>query len=196
MFDENDYVMNLFTEMIGVVLGTCITVFVIDRLREYRERENLKLRLIREVGSGSNEFAKNAVSWLRAEGWLEGDDGLLKGKVLNWADLRGAFLRKANLHKVQLIEANLQEANLQCANLQEAWLIDAEMQGAKLQGADLRKAELEDAELEGAILPDATKYTDNTDMERFTDSDHAMYKMTLKSINFYRGILGVKRLRV
>ena len=52
--EQDGYKMNLFTELLGIAA----TVFVIDRLRAYRDREDLKRRLVREVGSRSNEFAK------------------------------------------------------------------------------------------------------------------------------------------
>ena len=192
--EDPGYKMNLFTEGLGVFVSIGITVLIIDRLDERRSTQRLKRRLVREVGSGSNEFAKNAVSWLRAEKWLEDDNGLLRESDLNWADLRGANLRKVNLQGAQLIEAKLHDAIFHGANLQEAWLINARLRGAELQGADLRFVDLEDAELEGAKLPDGTIYCDNTDMERFTNPNHFQYKITLKQINWIRGGLDAKPL--
>lgn len=189
------YEMNLYTEALGVLVSIGITVLLIDQLNERRETQHLKHRLIREVGSGSNEFAKNAVSWMRSENWLENDDGLLKESNLNWTDLHCANLQKANLQNAQLINANLQKATLHGSNLKGAWLVNAKLQKSELQGADLRFAHLDDAELEGAKLPDGTNYTDDIDMERFTDPNHGQYKLTLKNINRLRRGFGLKPLR-
>ena len=209
--DYQDYHMNLYTEMIGVVVSIGITVFVIDRVYErretarlkgqaqrekVRETQELKERLVHQAGSRVNQIAVNAVEELRHNGWLQGDDGLLEKADLTEANLRGANLKKANLQGAWLTEANLQGAKLQWADLREAELIDAKFQGAQLQGADLRKAEMEEAKLDGAILPDGSEYTDETCLARFTSPAHGQYKMTRKSINtLYRGVLGVKKLR-
>jgi uncharacterized protein YjbI with pentapeptide repeats len=117
----------------------------------------------------------------------------LEGANLNEADLQGAhlegaFLREAKLREASLFRASLQRAHLEGANLSEADLRDADLRdadlrGAKLIWANLRGANLGEAELEGAylgeakcndntILPDGTKWTPDTDMARFTDSDH------------------------
>lgn len=76
-FDDGkqDYRMNLFTEGMGIVA----TVFFINRIYEYRDRKNLKCRLIREAGSRANAIAISAIDQLREEGWLTGDKSSLKG---------------------------------------------------------------------------------------------------------------------
>ena len=207
----DDYVTNIYTELIGVILSTGVTVVVVDRMYErretarlkgqaqrekVRETQELKERLVHQAGGRVNQTAVNAVEELRHKGWLQGDDGLLEKADLTEANLRGANLKKANLQGAWLTEANLQGAKLQWADLREAELIDAKFQGAQLQGADLRKAEMEEAKLDGAILPDGSEYTDETCLARFTSPAHGQYKMTRKSINtLYRGLLGVKKLR-
>ncbi len=196
--------MNLLTEGLGVLVSTAITVLIVDRLAENRETERLKRRLVREVGSGSKEFAANAVSWLRAEGWLTGGDGLLRGENLQDANLEGALLQEANLAGANLQDAslvrtklqgarleganltntNLQDASLIGTNLQGARLENIELQGADLFGADLRGANLVEAKLEkanlfGAILPDGTICnTHYPDMEKFTNKSHDDFEKT------------------
>ena len=151
-YDNRDYVMNLVTEGIGVLASIGITVLFIDQLNAHRERKNLKRRLVREARSRSNDIAISAVEWLRAEGWLTGDDGLLQGTRLRNANLRGVDLTKANLQRVDLSWANLQRANLTKAKLQGAILGMAELQGANLMWAFLQRAHLSLAFLQGAHL--------------------------------------------
>ena len=134
--DQNGYELNLFTELIGI--GA--TVFVIDRLRAFRDRENLKARLVREVGSGSNEFARNAISWLRHEGWLEGDAGVLKQADLKRANLEGVDLRRANLQGARLDEAILRKADMSDACLRNAHLYLADLEDANLNATDANGA--------------------------------------------------------
>lgn len=154
-FSGDDYWMNLFTEGIGVVASIGITVLIIDRLYANRDRErqtqDLKERLVREAGSRSNNIAIPAVEQLRNKGWLEGDDGLLKGANLFCANLKKADLSKANLQGSDLSEANLREANLDEANLKKARLDGAKLKKASLE-ADLQGADLSEANLKGAFL--------------------------------------------
>ena len=89
-FLEGDYPIGLYSEFISII----ITIVVLDQINEYRDTQRLKRRLIGEASSQSNETAKSAVDWMRREGWLIGENGLLKG-----ADLSGAIL-KAQISKV------------------------------------------------------------------------------------------------
>lgn len=130
--------------LIGLVpeaIGIGFTVFFLDRIYQKREIENRKKRLIGEAGSQSNETAKSAVDWIRREGWLTGDNGLLKGADLRDANLEGANLSLANLEGANFLGANLKDANLSGANLKGATL------RAKLEGANLTQANLEEADL-------------------------------------------------
>ena len=74
----------IILEVAGIIVGEGLSIFitisVVNKWYARRERKSLQHQLVREVGSRSNEFAKNAVSRLRAEAWLVGDDGLLQGK--------------------------------------------------------------------------------------------------------------------
>ena len=146
-----EYLPDLITELMGIG----VTVLVIDWLYELRAKRELKHRLVREVGSGSNEFAKNAVSWLRAEGWLVGDGGLLQGQKLNGANLNGSALFEANLRESCLFAADLREAKLSKAQLQEADLRQADLRGAGLIQANLHKAILGWADLRQTLFEEA-----------------------------------------
>lgn len=135
---EWEYGMNVFTEMIGIG----VTVLIVDELNRRRLREEYKRQLVDDAASISNEIAKNAVHQLRRKGWLEGENGLLKGAYLGGANLQEANLEFANLQGTELIASNLRAAKLWFANLR-----NADLRGANLNGADLS-----DADLKGAVL--------------------------------------------
>lgn len=155
------YATNLYTEIMSILA----TVGILDFFNQRRDTQNLKKRLIREAGSRSNETAKSAVEWLRAEGWLEGSHGLLQGADLvatNLQDanlfdsnLRGAYLGGANLKQAFLPGANLIQAYLGGANLQKADLFEANLERANVLQADLESTDLGGANLQGANLKDA-----------------------------------------
>lgn len=150
--DESDR--DVIVEAAGIVvaeaLSVTVTVFVVNRWYDKRQRTDLQNQLLREVGSGSNEFAKNAVSRLRAEGWLTGANGLLQLRELNHSNLRNAHLRDANINNAKLVRASLKNADLVNANLASSVLFGADLRGAQLQGANLRAADLRCADLRDA----------------------------------------------
>lgn len=149
------------------LLGAAMTIVILERLVDYRsqlrETKRLKKRLIRELGSQSNETTKAAVDWMRAEGWLtvEDDIQLLKGidleqaGILVGSNLQGVNLVHANLQGANLFGAKLQGAFLNGANLQDANLRQTQLQGAWLSSANLKDADLWVANLKGAHLTDA-----------------------------------------
>ena len=155
-----DSLKRLFAVAFEVFLGAGVTILFIDRLNAYRNRKDLQRRLIREAGSRSHDVAISAVEWMDREGWLTGEDGLLKGANLRearlkdarmeGANLEGANLELADLSKVRLKAAKLRDATLKFAKLHNAKLNEAEMQSAKCHGA-----EMPDARLGGACLEDA-----------------------------------------
>lgn len=146
----NDYRANLFTELMGIAF----TALVIDWIYRLRIRHELRNRLVREAGSRSNAIAIGAVEWLRAEGWLEGNEGLLQGEDTNLdnANLEGADLRGANLRGTRLRKANLGGADLSRANLQNAKLYRADFTGARVLGTDFKYADLRSADLRAAVM--------------------------------------------
>lgn len=175
--NDTGYGTNLYTEFISIA----VTVFIIDSLNrrrdeKRREREH-KDRLLGEVCSPNNDTAIEAVHELRANGWLCGENGLLKGKVLVVSELHGivgasigvrlnnSILRNANLEKTklefaelenaELEQANLEGANLSHANLKKAKLGKCNLKNVNLRGADLTSAILSRADLTGADLLDA-----------------------------------------
>src|SRR5664279_3826006 len=126
------YGVNLYTSIISIG----VTVLILDELNRRRSKRDaeveLKRQLVDDAASTSNPIAVNAVHQLSRKGWLQGDNGLLKGADLRLANLQQAFLLDANLKGARLIDANLQEANLIAANLQNATLSHARLQGAIL----------------------------------------------------------------
>lgn len=150
--------LNLFTD--GVALAA--TVFLVDRFYRYRDKSSLQNRLVGEAGSRSHDVAISAVEWMEREGWLRGEDGLLRGANLRearlqdvsmeGANLEGAILEAADLRNAKLNEANLNGTNLFRANLQGASLQEANLRGAKLSWANLSHANLDEAHLENAEL--------------------------------------------
>lgn len=106
-FDWRGLAGNLSTELIGAV----ITYFIIDRIINQQEQEQqLKERLIREMGNRNNAVSSRAVDELRERGWLS--DGSLSGWFLSDADLQGLYLRDANVAGMGLYRSNLKEARI------------------------------------------------------------------------------------
>ena len=106
-------------------------------------------------------------------GWLTGAN--LYGAYLRGANLDRANLTDANLTGAHLTDANLRGADLTRANLTRAYLRGANLDRANLTdahlyGADLRDANLDRANLHGAFLPDGTRWTPETDMQKWTQS--------------------------
>ncbi|MCY4540518.1 MAG: pentapeptide repeat-containing protein [Chloroflexi bacterium] len=147
-----DYVTNIYTELIGVILSTGVTVVIVDQFYERRDKERLKHQLVREAGSSINAVAINAIEQLRLNGWLIGEEGLLRGAQLRDADLRGANLKEVNLQGASLWNAKLDEADCYNANLQYAFLHNASLQKAKLNGANLQESMLMGSNLREALL--------------------------------------------
>lgn len=107
----------------------------------------------------------------------------LSGAYLEFADLSGADLYAANLSGADLKIADLSGADLRQANLSGATLFSTNLSGAdltmtKLSGANLYNANLSGAILEhttfdeNTILPRWSKWTPDTDMDRFTNPKH------------------------
>jgi|GEM_PF-2361156 len=141
---------NFATEMIGAILTFALFEMLINA-------NNRQETLIRQMGSGDNATALNAVNELRADGYLF--DGTLQGKTLENASLTGA---------------NLVDANLSGTRLRNTDLSDAKLMNANLEGADLRYANLENATLLNAhfdsktILPDEQHWHPAIDMTVYT----------------------------
>lgn len=204
---------SLLQQLLPEAIGIGFTVFFLDKIYQQREEQRKitekKERLVRETASTVRDVAVKAIEELRATGWLY--FGLLNGATLFDASLWGLDLNNANLERASLNGANLSEANLLGANLSGAVLQDANLSGALLEHANLSGALLSFTNLSGAVLqranlkgaylgnanlsgvdfrnvtlPDGTKWTPDTDMERFTDTEHPEFKAILKKINAIR----------
>jgi uncharacterized protein YjbI with pentapeptide repeats len=82
-------------------------------------------------------------------------------------------MSKANLQEAKLWVANLAAVDMSSANLAYADLAGANLHGTNLSSAYLKGANLKQVRFdENTILPDGTRWTPNTDMERFTNPEH------------------------
>jgi len=157
----NDLDLNLSTGLLGVVASTGVTLFFLDKLNERRDRNNLKQRLKGEAGSRSHDIAISAVEWMDREGWLRGEDGLLKGADLREAQLKGAWMDGANFERAKLRNADLRGARLEgarfrCAKMPESRLYRAKLNRARMRCSYLGSAYAERADFSGACLQNAT----------------------------------------
>ncbi len=172
------FIMDLVPEAVGILF----TVFILDRLNEQRELEQLQNRLVREASGQANEASKLACDWMQFEGWLTGDASLLAGDKIWRANMVGVDLSSANLVKTDFYRSDLTGANLYRIDALNANFAYANMSGCDLVAANLKGANLEGANIEGiiwdhhnqspAILPDGQPWTAETDMKRFTDYRH------------------------
>lgn len=157
-----------------------ITVIIIDTANRWRELQQHKQQLIRQMGSIIRDEAIAAAEALAENGWLfDGAltnayltnanldkanllDAALEGATLRYAKLGMAKLRGSNLQRADMEGANLEQAEMRYANLQEASLHDAllgyadlhgaTLKDARLGGADFRFANLSYTNLQGATL--------------------------------------------
>lgn len=151
-FTDNDnflgYSTNIFTEL----LSAGITILVLDRLNQRRAINYLKNRLPILAKSLNNGVAVEAANEMWFSGWLDGENGLLKGADLRIADLQGAYLMGAELSNTIFWKTNLKQVNLSRANFEGANLVGANLEGAILRETNLKGAQLMGTNFEGAIL--------------------------------------------
>jgi uncharacterized protein YjbI with pentapeptide repeats len=144
-----------FSNIHSDLIGTGITVLILGNLDKYLRINDEKRRLILQMGSPDNSFAREAVRQLQHQGWLYNGttknailvEANLKKAIMDYANLENAIFLMAELNEARLIDANLRNANLASANLNGTLLFDA-----NLEEADLREANLEQAILWGANL--------------------------------------------
>lgn len=140
------FLVNLAPELAGIVIG----VVLIDALNNWRQTDQLKAQLIRQMGSHIKDVAIPAVKELEHHAWLY--DGSLKEANLIGANLEGVDLSGANLEGVDLTGSNLERAYLNRAHLEGADLTGAYLEDAHLSSAHLEGAYLDETHLEGADL--------------------------------------------
>ena len=134
-----DFYANVTAELASIA----ITVLVIDTLNERRSIQREKASLIRQMGSPSNQIAREAARVMRVRGWLE--DGSLQDSDLARGNLQDAWLAKANLKGASLYKTNLNRVHLEWSNLT----------GAKsLEDSQLRQLR----NLRGTMMRDGTRY--------------------------------------
>lgn len=107
------------------------------------------------------------------------------------AKLRMANFQQAEIRSSDLEGADLSESDFRKARVWGSWLVNVTLSDANLEEADLRASFLENAILTGAnlngvILPDGTRFSETTDMNRFTDRNHPEYAPTIEATNEQR----------
>ncbi len=155
------FLVNLGPELAGIVIG----VVIIDALNDWRQTEQLKAQLIRQMGSPIKDVAVPAVMELRYHRWLiDGSlrKGFFGGANLIEADLSGAFLEGA-----YLAHAHLEGARLLRAHLEEAKLLETNLEGAEgLTHQQLKSA----TSVAGSTMPDGTILKDPENLSSYPDS--------------------------
>lgn len=161
---EDAYLLNTYTEFLGVAATVLIVNAWYRNRDEQRRLDELKERLFREVCSPINDTAIEAIHQMQALGWVQGERGLLKERKIVvselqgtvgasvGANLKGANLRNANLEGTMLEFADLENAKLEQATLERAILVRANLRDADLSRANLKNADLCNADLSGALL--------------------------------------------
>jgi len=127
---------NTATEIIGIIL----TVAFIDYYYRQREEKELKVKLIREMGSRDNADALKAVSELRAKGWLQ--DGSLNNLYIQYADLKNADLSLASLTNCNFDSVNFEGANLFYTNFSSSEIRNSDFKRAMIIGTIFRETKL------------------------------------------------------
>ncbi len=185
--DLSGLVESLLPEFVGI--GITITgIYYLEQWRQGKvDEKRLKKELLWQVTSQSQDVAVSAIDRIRYEGWLSGDDGILKGIFAPQAKWSGANLSVANLEGAVLNFANLDEANLMGANLSKAKLSKANLQYSKLNKADFTEADLYEANLNHANL-------DMTNFERAVlwhavITNIATSSVVISYVNFHRAML-------
>jgi len=180
MFPLMQMIVNNLSELLeGLVpeaVGIVFTVLILDKLAENRAIEQVKQRLILQLGSPDNDATKSAIRAL----W---DYGSLQN-----GDVQNANLWGANLVRADLGQCDLRNVNLWHANLAGAWLWSTDLRGAYLRSANLRDAVMDSTRFgrvkfdETTVLPDGTCWGNYGDIDRFTNPDHP---------NFWSGYFSV-----
>lgn len=108
---------NLSSELIGAV----VLYLIIEKIINKDENEiSDKNKLLIKMESVDNNVALDAIRILHIKGWLQ--DGSLKARYFNGANLKNADLRKANLSNVGFYRCNLENSQIdetQLANLSD-----------------------------------------------------------------------------
>lgn len=105
-------------------------------------------------------------------------------------NLQGADLAEANMKKARLLwDVNLKGTNLRDTDLEGAIILGANLRGANLCGSNIHEAYLNEI-----ILPNGGPYTNDSDLDKFTNAEHKEFAETLKEINGIRKRLGYREI--
>ena len=173
---ENNVFIVMSPEFVSIAIG----VLIIDWANARTQKQQKVEELIYQLQSESSIKSLDALTELRANGWLY--DGTLERENLTQANLqdanfptsfffehevgsvvkqdlspklKGTVLRFACLKSANLVGADLKKANLFSADLSGAQLIGANLGAANLQAADCTGSDLRGAVLEASNLKDA-----------------------------------------
>lgn len=154
----------LLFQLIFEIAGISLIIVLLERRAEHRATLQLKKRLVWQAGSRSNEMAKVAIDWIRAENWLT-KKSILVEQTMRRSNLAEAYLKDANLEGTDFELSNFTNAHLANANMNKctligtffmgALLVNTKMQYANLRSARMTQADLRGADLTGAILTGA-----------------------------------------
>ncbi len=183
---DDDYTLNVHTEVFGFALALLVTVYVIDNLNrrrdDQRRKQELIDRLLREVRSPEAVIARHALHEIRDRGMLTGDNGLLKGQNLSGMKWEGSVLDRANLACAVLPYSCLQGAQLNEAYFEGATLWFSNLERVQCSvGANFR-----DTKMNGATFAEARLYyVDflNADLQETDFGNSFLFGTKLKNAN-------------
>lgn len=164
---DNSYRINLFTEAISIG----ITVFIIDTLARRRDSirstNKLKADIQSRMRSKVNDVVRRAVEELRENEWTEDEF------------VKRAYLAGGNFQNISLAEIDFKGSSFMSADLR-----GTDFSEANLKWVDFSFATFD----ENTVLPDGSKWLDDSSLDRFTDPKHPRYwRSTLPYSPAYRG---------
>lgn len=194
-----DLYSNIGTGLLTVAVTILLIDRIYAHHRKQEHKSNLILQMSSPNNAFAVEASRQlrVRGWL-SDGSL--NKSRLAYADLSKAQLKDINLREADLSYAKLVNADLRQADLRRAVFFEADLSGAVLTGANLEGADLLFANLEGTVFEdfipeteygdeiqitlgnkldfklplerSTILPDGTKYTNKTNLRKFTDPSY------------------------
>lgn len=100
----------------------------------------------------------------------------LVNAVFTGADISRAGLKQSNIEGAHFENCDLRGTKFNNSNLRNAVFVNANLEGVLFEDADLHGADFSDAHFnEHTLLPDGSLWLSDTDLERFTNSDHPSF---------------------
>ena len=179
-----------------------IAISAIEYLRDKRwlcgddgllQEANLAHANLKDVDLHNANLEKSNMFWVRLE-LAELYDANMQQTCFEGADMSGVSMFRADLKRAILNYATVQRADLRLADMRGAQFHSARMQGADLTGAFLEGAiwvnEFQQpADLTNATLPDGTRFSQHSDLDRFTNPENDVFQSTLAEVNKRRSEL-------